>query len=67
MRIFRLLKFGGGETGGPCTCRAKKYVGTFKSRVRIYMLILQSLKYQSIVFTDRIKQGSLFDVSLLYS
>ena len=31
------------------------------------MLILQSLKYQSIVFTDRIKQGSQFDVSLLYS
>ena len=31
------------------------------------MLILQSLRYQSIVFTDRIKQGSQFDVSLLYS
>ena len=32
-----------------------------------YMLILQSLKYQIIVFTDRIKQSSQFDVSLLYS
>ena len=31
------------------------------------MLILQSLKYQSIVCTDRIKQGSQFNVSLLYS
>ena len=31
-----------------------------------FMLIFQSLKYQSIVFTDRIKQGSLFDASLLY-
>ena len=31
------------------------------------MLTLQSLKYQSIVFTDRIKHGSLFGVSLLYS
>ena len=28
------------------------------------MLILQSLKYQSIVFTDKIKQGSQFDVSI---
>ena len=30
------------------------------------MLTLQSLKYQSNVFTDRIKQGSSFGVSLLY-
>ena len=30
------------------------------------MLILQSLKYQSIVFTDIIKQGSKFDASSLY-
>ena len=28
------------------------------------MLILKSLKYQSIVFTDRIKQGSQFYASL---
>ena len=32
-----------------------------------FMLTLQSLKYQSNVFTDRIKHGSLFGVSLLYS
>ena len=31
-----------------------------------YMLTLQSLKYQSNVFTDRIKHSSLFGVSLLY-
>ena len=36
---------------------------TFKNK---YMLTLQSLKYQSNVFTDRIKHGSLFGVSLLY-
>ena len=31
------------------------------------MLILQSLKYQSIVLIDRIKQGGQIDVSLLHS
>ena len=42
-------------------CEVKK-----KGNIYRFMLTLQSFNYQSNVFTNRIKQGSQFDVSLLY-
>ena len=39
VNVLKSLARQGVVKQGPCTCRAKRYVGTFKSRVSIYITL----------------------------